>query len=59
MLPKVIEHLVQVTEEEVCRNIQAANGKETKVRLFGHVSRSSALAKTFLQGTASRKKKKR
>ena len=61
MLPKVIEHFIQgplhkdhVTTEEVRRRIQAAIGeydelltivKNQKLWWFGHVSRSSGLAK--------------
>ena len=49
-----------VTSEQVRRKIQAAIGeydelltlvKKRKLRWFGHVSRSSGLAKTILQGT--------
>ena len=49
-----------VTNEEVCPKIQQAIGphkdlltivKRCKVQWFGHVFRSSALAKTILQGT--------
>ena len=49
-----------ITNEEVRRKIQAAIGdydellttvKKRKLRWFGHVSRSSGLAKTILQGT--------
>ena len=49
-----------VTNEEVRRKIQAVIGeydelqtlvKKRKLRWFGHVSRSSGLAKTILQGT--------
>ena len=48
-----------ITNEEVCRKIQAAIGeydelltlvKKRKLRWFGHVSMSSGLAKTILQG---------
>ena len=48
-----------VTNEEVCRKIQAAIGeygelltlvKKRKLRWFGHVLRSSGLAKMILQG---------
>ena len=55
------------TNEEVRKKIQAAIGeydelltlvKERKLRWFGHVSRSSGLTKTILQGS-ERKKKKR
>ena len=57
----------QVTNEEVCRKIRAAIGeydelltlvKKRKLRWFGHVSRSSDLAKTVLQGTVKGKRKK-
>ena len=57
-----------VTNEEVRRKIQAAIGeydelltlvKKRKLRWFGHVSRSSDLAKTILQGTVSERKKKK
>ena len=56
------------TNEEVYRKVQAAIGeyceflslvKKWKRRWFGHVSRSSGLAKTILQGTVKGKKKKR
>ena len=62
MLPEAIEHISymdHVTNEEVRRKIQAAIGeydklltlvKKRKIRWFGHVSRSSGLAKTILQG---------
>ena len=55
-----ISYKDHVTNEEVCRKMQAAIGKYDKlltmfkkwnVRWFGHVSRSSGLAKTILQGT--------
>ena len=48
------------TNKEVCRKIQAAIGeydklltlvKKWKLRWFGHVSKSSGLAKTILKGT--------
>ena len=54
--------------EEVRRKIQASIGeydklltlvKKRKLRWFGHVSRSSSLAKTVLQGTVKGKRKKR
>ena len=57
-----------VTNEEVRRKIQTAIGeydelltlvKKRKLRWFGHVSRSSGLAKTILQGTVKGKSKKR
>ena len=56
-----------VTNEEVRRKIQAAIGeydelltlvKKRKLRWFGHVSRSSGLAKTILQGTVNGKRKR-
>ena len=56
-----------VTNEEVRRKIQAAIGKydkllilvkKRKLRNFGHVSRSSGLAKTILQGTVQGKRRK-
>ena len=55
-----ILHKARVTNEEVCRKIQAAIGgyaesltlvKKRKLRWFDHVSRSSVLAKTILHGT--------
>ena len=56
-----------VTNEEVRRKIQAAIGeydelltlvRKRKLRWFGHVSRSSGLAKTILQGTVKGKRKR-
>ena len=56
-----------VTNEEVRRKIQEAIGeydelltlvKKRKLRWFGHVSRSSGLAKTILQGTVKGKIKR-
>ena len=53
-------HLIHVTNEEVCAKIQQAIGlhedllsiiKRRKLKWHGHVSRSSGLAKTILQGT--------
>ena len=53
-----------VTNDEVRRKIQAATGeydklltlvKKRKLRWFGHVSRSSGLAKTILQDTVKGK----
>ena len=50
----------RVTNEEVCAKIQQAIGvhedlltivKRRKLQWYGHVSRSSGLAKTILQGT--------
>ena len=60
-----ISYKDHVTNEEVRRKIQAAIGefdelltlvKKRKLRWFGHVSRSSGLAKTILQGTVKRKR---
>ena len=62
-----ISYKDQVTNEEVRRKIQAANGdyyelltqvKKRKLRWFGHVSRSSGLTKPILQGTEKRKRKR-
>ena len=62
-----ISYKDHVTNEEVRRKIQAAIGeyddllilvKKRKLRWFGLVSRSSGLAKTILQGTVKRKRKK-
>ena len=61
-----ISYKDHVTNEEVRRKIQAAIGKydelltlvkKRKLRWFGHVSRSSGLAKTILQGTVKGKRK--
>ena len=61
-----ISYKDHVTNEEVRRKIQAAIGehdelltlpKKRKLRWFGHVSRSSGLAKTILQGTVKEKEK--
>ena len=63
-----ISYKDHVTNEEVGRKIQAAFGeydelltlvKKRKLRWFGHVSRSSGLAKTILQGTVKGKRKNR
>ena len=63
-----ISYKNHVTNEEVRRKTQAAIGeydelltliKKRKLRWFGHVSWSSGLAKTILQGTVKAKKKKR
>ena len=62
-----ISYKDHVTNEEVHRKIQAAIGeydelltlvKKRKLRWFGHVSRSSGLAKTILQGSEKIKKKR-
>ena len=61
-----ISYKGRVTNEEVRRKIQAAIEeydelltvvKKGKLRWFGHVSRSSGLAKTILQGTVKGKRK--
>ena len=63
-----ISYKDHVTNEEVRRKIQAAIGeydelltlvKKRKLRWLGHVSRSSGLAKTILQGTVKGKKRGR
>ena len=64
-----ISYKDHVTNEEVRRKIQAAIGEydevltlvkkdKRKLRWFGHVSRSSGLAKTILQGTVKGKRKR-
>ena len=62
-----ISYKDHVASEEVRRKIQAAIGeydelltlvKKRKLRWFGHVSRSSGLAKTILQGTVKGKRKR-
>ena len=68
MLPKVTEHLKQGPFHQCgySQNIQAAFGKydeltlgkKRKLRWFGHVTRSSGLAKTILQGTVQGKEEK-
>ena len=59
-----ISYKDHVTNEEVRREIQEVIGeydelltlvKKWKLRWFGHVSRSSGLAKIFLQGTVKGK----
>ena len=63
-----ISYKDHVTNEEARRKILETIGeydelltlvKKRKLRWFGHVSRSSSLAKTILQGTVKGKKKKR
>ena len=58
-----ISYKDHVTNEEVCAKIQQAIGphedlltivKRRKLQWYGHVSRSSGLAKTILQGTVKR-----
>ena len=60
MYAKIISHKDHVTNEEVRAKIQQAIGphedlltivKRLKLQWYGHVSRSSGLAKTILQGT--------
>ena len=55
-----ISYKDHITNEEVCAKIQQAIGphealltivKRPKLQWYGHVSRSSGLAKTILQGT--------
>ena len=62
-----ISYKDHVTNEEVRRKIQTAIGeydelltlvKKRKLRWFGHVSRSSGLAKTILQGIVKGKRKR-
>ena len=62
-----ISYKDHVINEEVRRKTQAAIGehdelltlvKKRKLRWFGHVSRSSGLAKTILQGTVKGKRKR-
>ena len=57
-----ISYKDHVTKEEVCAKIQKAIGphkdlltivKRYKLQWYGHVSRSSGLAKTILQGTVN------
>ena len=56
----LISYKVHITNEEVCAKIQQANGphgdrltivEKHKLKWYGHISRSSDLAKTILQGT--------
>ena len=61
-----ISYKDHVTNEEARRKIQASGEydelltlvKKRKLRWFGHVSRSSGLAKTILQGTVKEKRKR-
>ena len=62
-----ISYKTHVTNEEVRRKIQAATGeydevlalvKKRKFRWFGHVSMSSGLTKTILQGTVKGKRRR-
>ena len=61
-LPQILQisYKDHVTNEEVCAKIKQANGphkdlltiiKRCKLQWYGHVSHSSGLAKTILQGT--------
>ena len=70
MLPQDTTHLIQrrVTKEEARAKIQQVIGphedlitivKRRKLQWYSHVSRSSGLAKTILQGTVKRRKKTR
>ena len=61
-----ISYKDNVTNEDVCRKIQAATGKydelltlvkKRKLRWFEHVSRSSGSEKTILQGTVQGKRR--
>ena len=63
-----ISYKDHVTNEEVCAKIQQTIGphedlltivKRRKLQWYGHVSRSSGVAKTILQGTVKGGKKKR
>ena len=63
-----ISYRDHVTNKEDCRKIQVAIGeydellalvKERRLRWFGHVSRSSDLAKAILQGTVKGKRRGR
>ena len=70
MLPGLlnISYKDHITNAEVRRKIQAAIGeydlkllamvKKRKLRWFGHISRSSGLAKTILQSTVKRQTEK-
>ena len=62
-----ISYKDHVTSEDVCRKIEAAIGKydelltlvkKLKLGWFGHISRSSGLAKTIFQGTMNGKRMK-
>ena len=63
MLLQDTTHVIHVTNEEVRAKIQQAFGphedlltivERHKLQWYGHVSRSSGLAKTILQGTVKR-----
>ena len=60
MLPKTPQHIVHRTNVEVRNRIECAIGpyedllttvKRRKLKWYGHVSRSSGLSKTIMQGT--------
>ena len=60
MLPKTPQHIVHITNVEVRNRIERAIGpyedllttvKRRKLKWYGHVSRSSGLSKTIMQGT--------
>ena len=62
-----ISYKVHVTNEEVRNRIQNAIGvhddlltmvKKRKLRWYGHISRSSGMAKTILQGTVKGKRRR-
>ena len=62
-----ISYQGHVTNEDVCRKIHAVIEKydellilvkKWKLRWFGHISRSSSLAKMILQGTVQGKRRK-
>ena len=62
MLQKDPQHLLHIANEEVRSQVRALVGpyeellttvKKRKLRWYGHVSRSSGLAKTILQGTVN------
>ena len=53
-----ISYKDHVTNEEVRRKIQAAIREYDELLTLGHVSRSSGLAKTILQGTVKGNRKR-
>ena len=57
-----ISYKGHVTNKVVHRKIQAAigddSGQETETKSFGHVSKSSGLTKTILQGTVKGKRRR-
>ena len=63
-----ISYQNHLTNEEVCNRIQNAIGghddpltmvKKRKLRWYGHISRSSGMAKTILQGTVKGERRRR